>query len=74
MSDQSYLDWPFFEQAHRDLVSSLGDWADKEITPLADEEPADDDAIDDLARRLVARLAAGGWAGIWKRSMCARCV
>ena len=63
MSDQSYLDWPFFEQAHRDLVSSLGDWADKEITPLADEEPADDDAIDDLARRLVARLAAGGWLG-----------
>ncbi len=63
MADRLYLDWPFFDDAHRDLANSLGDWADSEIAPLADEEPEGDAAIDDLARRLVARLADGGWLG-----------
>lgn len=61
MADTTYLDWPFLEDEHRALAASLCAWADVEIAPMADEEPEDQDALDDFARRLVAKLAEGGW-------------
>lgn len=61
MGDRSYLDWPFLDDSHRELVGNLRDWADREIVPLAEEEPHGEDALDDLSRRLVGRLADGGW-------------
>ena len=55
MTDRSFLDWPFFEPAHRELAASLDAWAKKN---LADIDEAD---VDAACRELVRRLAAGGW-------------
>ena len=57
MADRSFLAWPFFEPRHRELAARLEDWAAREIAPHEGEE----DAVDDLTRRLVAKLGEGGW-------------
>lgn len=61
MPEQTYLNWPFLEDSHRALARDFRAWADREIAPLAEEEPRDDDGLDELARELVKRLADGGW-------------
>lgn len=55
MVDRSFLDWPFFEDRHRDLAGALDDWAGRELGAV---DHADTDAA---CRDLVARLGAGGW-------------
>lgn len=55
MADQSFLDWPFFEPAHAELVRSLEAWAKDN---LCDIEESD---VDATCRELVRRLAKGGW-------------
>jgi len=57
MADQSYLDWPFFEDRHRRLAAELEAWAAAEIAPLA----GDEDDVDGLCRQLVAKLGGAGW-------------
>lgn len=61
MPDNSYLNWPFLDESHRALAREFRAWADREIAPIAEEEPDDMDGLDALARELVSRLAAGGW-------------
>lgn len=61
MPEQTYLNWPFLEESHRALAQEFRAWADREIAPLAEDEPSDNDSLDDLARELVRRLADGGW-------------
>jgi acyl-CoA dehydrogenase len=56
MSDKAYLDWPFFDDTHRELAVELEDWA---AHNLADVHPAGD--VDRACRTLVARLGQGGW-------------
>lgn len=55
MSDTRYLDWPFFEDRHRDLARSLDAWAAGHI---ADAHGRD---VDEACRALVRRLGAAGW-------------
>jgi acyl-CoA dehydrogenase len=55
MSDISYLDWPFFEQRHRDLARELDAWASSNI---AHQHGPD---VDAECRALVKLLGAGGW-------------
>ncbi|HMN81431.1 MAG TPA: acyl-CoA dehydrogenase family protein [Burkholderiaceae bacterium] len=55
MSDTTYLDWPFFDPAHRQLAESLERWA---AGALADVDHHD---TDDTCRRLVRELGRGGW-------------
>jgi acyl-CoA dehydrogenase len=55
MSDQAFLDWPFFDDSHRALAEALETWCAAE---LSDEEPKD---VDAACRNLVARLGADGW-------------
>jgi acyl-CoA dehydrogenase len=55
MSDRDFLDWPFFDDSHRDLAGSLEAWCGAE---LDDEEPAD---VDTACRELVGKLGRGGW-------------
>ncbi len=54
MSDQTFLEWPFFEQRHRDLAASLEAWCSANL-------PVDHSDTDAACRGLVALLGAGGW-------------
>lgn len=55
MSDRDFLDWPFFDDSHRELADSLERWCEAE---LDDDEPDD---IDLACRDLVRKLGDGGW-------------
>jgi len=59
--DQSYLDWPFFVEHHREFSKKIRRWAEAEIAPLQHEEPADDEALDKLTKTFVKKLGEGGW-------------
>jgi acyl-CoA dehydrogenase len=52
---EDFLDWPFFEDRHRDLAPRLEEWCAAELT---DEEPED---VDSACRDLVRRLGEAGW-------------
>jgi acyl-CoA dehydrogenase len=54
MADQSFLDWPFFEQHHRDLAAALEEWCAANL-------PVDHVDVDQACRGLVAALGQGGW-------------
>jgi len=58
MLDRSYVNWPFFEDEHRDLAHELDAWAWENVRPLPE---AHEDTVDELCRELVDRLASGGW-------------
>ena len=58
MPDTSFLDWPFFDEAHRAFARRLEDWAAKELGGGKNHR---EDELDATCRDLVARLAAGGW-------------
>lgn len=52
--DRSFLDWPFFEDRHRDLAAGLEAWASANL-------PVDHGDVDAACRGLVAALGDGGW-------------
>ena len=54
MSDRTFLDWPFFEPRHRDLVAALEHWCVSNL-------PVAHDDVDAACKGLVAALGAGGW-------------
>lgn len=55
MADTSYLDWPFFEDRHRELATRLDAWASVTLNNI------DHSDVDAACRDLVARLADGAW-------------
>jgi acyl-CoA dehydrogenase len=57
MGDMSWLDWPFFEDSHRELKRSLDEWSAAHGAQLA-QHSGDVNAD---CRALVALLAQGGW-------------
>lgn len=54
MADRSFLDWPFFEDRHRELAAALDAWAGAHL-------PVDHHDVDAACRALVSDLGAGGW-------------
>jgi acyl-CoA dehydrogenase len=58
MADTSFLDWPFFDPAHRDFARRLADWAQRELGAGRSHR---EEELDAACRDLVARLAAAGW-------------
>ena len=52
--DRSFLDWPFFEDRHRELAAALDEWAGAAL-------PVDHGDVDASCRGLVRDLGAGGW-------------
>jgi acyl-CoA dehydrogenase len=54
MVDRTFLDWPFFEDRHRDLAERLEDWCSRNL-------PVDHADIDAACRGLVAALGAAGF-------------
>jgi acyl-CoA dehydrogenase len=55
MADTSFLNWPFFEDRHRDLATSLDKWAAQNLSAI------DHSDTDNACRALVAALGQGGW-------------
>ena len=55
MADRSFLDWPFFEDRHRDLAGRLEAWSAEHL------EDIDHTDIDEACRKLVADLGHAGW-------------
>jgi acyl-CoA dehydrogenase len=56
MPDRSFLRWPFFDDAHREMASRLAEWATRELASL----PHAGD-VDAACRARVRLLAGGGW-------------
>ena len=55
MSDQRYLDWPFFEDRHRTLARELDAWATQHVPHHHGSD------VDAECRALVRSLGAAGW-------------
>jgi len=49
-----FLNWPFFEDRHRQLHAELKSWCSANL-------PVDHEDVDAACRELVARLGQGGW-------------
>ncbi len=54
VTDRSFLDWPFFEDRHRELAAMLEAWCGQHL-------PVDHRDVDAACKGLVAMLGAGGW-------------
>ena len=54
MADKSFLNWPFFEDRHRELAEQLEAWCAKNL-------PVAHDDVDAACRELVAKLGRDGW-------------
>ena len=54
MADETFLDWPFFEDRHRDFAHRLNRWCGVHL-------PVDHHDVDAACRGLVAQLGAEGW-------------
>jgi len=57
MADLTFIDWPFFDAAHRDLKAGLDRWAKDGNVDL---DPGHDD-VDAACRGLVSLLGQGEW-------------
>ena len=57
MADRSFLDWPFFEERHREVARSLDRWAADAIGTGVHPHPD----VDAECRRLVGLLGDAGW-------------
>jgi len=57
MPDRTFLGWPFFDDAHRELAARLESWTAKEIAPFEHDEHD----VDALSARFVRMLGEAGW-------------
>ncbi|MDP2732676.1 MAG: acyl-CoA dehydrogenase family protein, partial [Hoeflea sp.] len=55
MSDRSFLQWPFFDDAHRALADRADEWAGAALADL------DHSNVDETCKGLVKALGDAGW-------------
>jgi acyl-CoA dehydrogenase len=55
----SFLDWPFFDETHRELASRLSEWAASRLAGTV--IPEDRESVDNACRQLVRDLGRAGW-------------
>mgnify|MGYP000713546429 CR=1 FL=1 len=53
--DQTYLEWPFFEDHHRKLAANLDNWCQENLNQI------DHSDVDQACKMLLRLLAEGGW-------------
>lgn len=58
MADRTFLDWPFFEDRHRDLAHAARDWCAAEIGMNGFAGHAD---IDEDCRQMARKMGEAGW-------------
>ena len=54
MADATYLSWPFFDDAHRELAQAIEDWCKEHL-------PVDHRDLDEACILLVKKLGRDGW-------------
>ena len=54
MADRSFLDWPFFENRHREWALALDEWCVENLS-------VDHGDVDEACRKLVFDLGRAGW-------------
>ena len=54
MADATYLSWPFFDDAHRELAQAIEDWCKEHL-------PVDHGDLDEACILLVKKLGRDGW-------------
>ena len=72
MADRSFLDWPFFEAAHRTLAEGLEAWVAREAAPLVGAGRDEETVCVELVRLLgrdgwLRYTVPAPWGGIHKR-------
>ena len=60
MPDRSFLEWPFFDESHRELADAVDIWASKNLAQLTENEHQD---LDGTCKRIVAELGNSGFCG-----------
>ena len=55
MADRSFLDWPFFEDRHRELAAEADEWAGTSLSAI------DHSDTDNACRKLVGIMGEIGW-------------
>lgn len=55
MPDQTFLDWPFFTDFHRQFARELDAWCQSHLRHVAHDD------VDQTCRDLVSALGEGGW-------------
>jgi acyl-CoA dehydrogenase len=53
--DQTYLEWPFFEDHHRTLAADLENWCQENLGDI------DHTDVDQACKIILKKLALGGW-------------
>ncbi len=69
MADTSFLSWPFFDGAHRDLAASLERWASTNVPALVGPA-AHGPGLDDATRGLVRALGEAGFLAACVPASC----
>jgi acyl-CoA dehydrogenase len=59
VTTDTFLDWPFFAESHRELARRAGDWAAARFAGPG--PPEDRSSIDTACRQLVRDLGRAGW-------------
>ena len=59
MSDESFLQWPFFNDEHQALAARLDDWASRHLPTLTADEHHD---LDGTCKAIVKALGEAGFA------------
>jgi len=59
MSDKSFLQWPFFNDAHQALAARLDDWASSHLPAITADEHHD---LDGTCKAIVKALGEAGFA------------
>ena len=57
MADQSYKQWPFFDDVHRQLADEIDAWAEAHLDWVVE----DHSDVDASCRKLVKQLGEAGW-------------
>jgi len=60
MADSDTLQWPFFEDRHRDYAASVEAWAAGTLEPLLDSQAFRAGTVDERCQHLIEALGASG--------------
>ena len=61
MSDNTFLDWPFFDERHRNFATKLTTWAKNEIAPLENDDHNTNETLDRSFKSIIHKLGEAGW-------------